>query len=167
VMDDVPVVVYGAGGWSVTIPIQPGDECLAVFSDSCLDAWLQNGAAIGSDGLVQSQVPMSPRRHNLSDAIAIFGLRSTPNGLSDYSLDSMQLRNKDGSVVIDLADDQVTITAPTVSVNCTTLTADCSGSAQVTAPSVVLGSAASHADFMLHEHYNVAGPVTGMVVPQP
>src|SRR5258706_271387 len=30
---DVPVLLYGAGGFVLTFPIQPGDECLVVFGD--------------------------------------------------------------------------------------------------------------------------------------
>ena len=141
---DVPVVIPTAGGWSLTLPIQVGDECMAVFSDAALDSWLQAG---GTDN-----APISQRRHSLSDAMAVFGLRSTPNGLQNYSLDSAQLRNDDSSVVIDLADGQITVTAPSVTVYAAT---------------VKLGSELSHADFMPHQHYNAAGPVTGTVVPQP
>jgi phage baseplate assembly protein gpV len=119
-IQDVPVLVPSAGGWSLTFPIKAGDECLIVFSDTALDAWLQNGGV--------DNEPISCRRHDLSDAVAIFGLRSTPRGLPSYSTSSAQLRNDDASVVIDLAPAGITITAPAVTVNC-------SGAANVNAAS--------------------------------
>ena len=141
-LSDVPVVFPTGGGWSLTLPIQPGDECLAVFSDAALDAWLQSG---GIDN-----APISQRRHSLSDAMAVFGLRSTPNGLDGYSTDSMQIRSDDGTVVIDLADDQITITAPTVVVN---------------AQNVTLGSSTTvdKVKFLTHTHSGVTtgGGVSG------
>lgn len=98
---DVLVLTPQTAGWAITFPIQPGDECLAVFSDMCTDAWeLQGG--------VQNQI--FQRRHDLSDAVAVFGLRSLPNKLSDYSTSSMQLRSRDGQTLIDISAGQVSIT---------------------------------------------------------
>lgn len=39
VLGDVPIIVPRAGGFSVTLPIKEGDECLVFFSDSCIDSW--------------------------------------------------------------------------------------------------------------------------------
>lgn len=36
---DVPVVFPRAGGYLLTLPIAPGDECLVIFGDNCMDAW--------------------------------------------------------------------------------------------------------------------------------
>ena len=94
-IDDIPVCFPSAGGWNVTFPIKNGDECLLVFLDTCLDAWWQNGG-IGNK-------PISQRRHNLSDAVAVFGLRSTPRGLANYSTTAMEIRSDDGTVKMSLA----------------------------------------------------------------
>lgn len=67
---DVPVVFPSAGGYSFLCAPQPGDECLIVFADMCIDAWWQSGE-------VQSQV--EKRRHDLSDGFAIMGCWSQPN----------------------------------------------------------------------------------------
>jgi Phage protein Gp138 N-terminal domain len=108
----VPISFYTAGAYNVTLPIQIGDECLVFFADTELDIWFQNGG--------ENNVPLSQRRHDLSDAIAVFGLRSTPVVLSNYSTDSMQLRDDDSTVVIDISTTNgVTITAPKVTVNAT------------------------------------------------
>ena len=42
-LPDVPFFVYSGGGYSITLPIKQGDECLVVFGDNCIDAWWQSG----------------------------------------------------------------------------------------------------------------------------
>lgn len=42
-LPDVPFFVYAGGGYCITLPVSPGDDCLVVFADSCIDAWWQNG----------------------------------------------------------------------------------------------------------------------------
>jgi hypothetical protein len=165
-LQDVPVVMPGAGGWSMTFPIQPGDECLVVFADTPLDVWFQNGGVNNN--------PISQRRHSLSDAVAIFGLRSKPRGLAGYSTSSAQLRNDDGTVVIDLTDDQVTVTAPAVAVECSgevsvqarTVSVEAE-TATVQASAVTLGSATTidGKAFLTHTHSGVltGGSTTGPV----
>lgn len=69
---NVPVVYFGAGSVSMFFPIHEGDECLVLFSDVSLDNWWLKG---------DLQNPVEGRRHDLSDGIAIFGLRSVPNQL--------------------------------------------------------------------------------------
>jgi Phage protein Gp138 N-terminal domain len=118
-IQDVPIVMMRVPGWSITLPITEGTECLLVFSDMCIDGWWQSS---------QVSPPFDRRRHDLSDAIAIFGPWSQPNTLSDYSTDSIQIRSDDKSVIIELtptninitAPDQITISAPTVQINAST-----------------------------------------------
>lgn len=98
---DVPVLLPQTAGWALTFPIQPGDECLAVFSDLCTDAWeLQGG--------VQNQI--FNRRHDLSDAVAVFGLRSLPNALGGYSTSALELRSANGLTKVSLSAAHVVIT---------------------------------------------------------
>lgn len=66
VVTDVPVVFPGAGAYSITFPVAKGDTVLLVFSQASLDKWLQSGKDID---------PLDDRRHSLTDAIAIPGLR--------------------------------------------------------------------------------------------
>lgn len=108
---DVPIVIPRAGGFSLTFPIKPGDECLVIIGDMCINSWWQNGASIG-----QGQIQESLRRHDLSDAFAILGPWSQPRVLPDYSITSAQLRTDDGTVIINISEGGVTITAPTVTV---------------------------------------------------
>ena len=82
---DVPIVLPRAGGFSLTFPIEPGDECLVIFADSCIDAWFSNG------GL---QVPIENRRHDLSDSFAILGAWSQPRRISNYDTNNLMLRSE-------------------------------------------------------------------------
>lgn len=100
VLADVPVMNLTGGDYSITMPIVAGDECLVIFADMCIDDWWQNGG-------VKSQIER--RRHNLSDGFAIVGFRSQVNLIDTYSEDSVQIRNKTASTVIDLKDGQVQI----------------------------------------------------------
>lgn len=102
ILINVPFFVYSGGGYCVTLPVSPGDECLVIFADSCIDAWWQSGG-------VQNQVER--RRHDLSDGMAIIGFRSQVRTVPRYSDNSVQVRTEDGGTFIDLQPGQVTINA--------------------------------------------------------
>ena len=104
---DVPIVFPRAGGYVLTMPIKPGDECLVVFADNCIDGWWQSGG-------VQNQIDF--RRHDLSDAIAIPGMWSQPRVLPNYSTDSAQLRTEDGSAYIELKGGTINIVGSAVNI---------------------------------------------------
>lgn len=117
ILINVPFFIYSGGGYCITLPVSPGDECLVIFADSCIDAWWQSGG-------VQNQVER--RRHDLSDGMAIVGFRSQVHTVPGYSGDSVQVRTEDGGTFIDLKPGQVTINADvqingnvTTSANCT------------------------------------------------
>lgn len=105
---DVPIVLPRAGGFVLTLPVKPGDECLIVFADMCIDAWFSSGG-------VQNQI--EKRRHDLSDAFAILGTWSQPRRVPNYSAAAAQLRTDDGQTYISLAPGEIDIVAPTVKVN--------------------------------------------------
>lgn len=98
---DVPVLFPQTAGWAMTFPIQAGDECLAVFSDMCFDAWWASGG-------IQNQ--NFQRRHDLSDAVAVFGIRSIPNALGSYSTSALELRSANGLTKISISAGHVFIT---------------------------------------------------------
>ncbi len=96
ILTDIPICFPRAGGYSMTLPVQKGDECLLVFADSCIDGWWQSGG-------VQDQ--METRRHDLSDAFAIIGTTSQPRKVTSYSSENMQIRTDDGGIIIELNKD--------------------------------------------------------------
>lgn len=73
---DVPLVFPRSGGFSLTMPVNEGDECLIMFADTCIDAWWASGGV---------QIQEDIRRHDLSDAFAILGTWSQPNKVKNYS----------------------------------------------------------------------------------
>ena len=60
---DVPVFFMG----NLVYPIEKGDECLVVFADSCIDSWFMSGGV---------SMPVSARKHDLSDGFAFVGFKS-------------------------------------------------------------------------------------------
>lgn len=102
VLPDVPFFVYSGGGYCLTLPITPGDDCLVVFGDNCMDAWWQSGG-------VQNQIER--RRHDLSDGFAIVGFRSQPQTVGGYSVGTAQLRNAAGDAYIEIAGSSINIRA--------------------------------------------------------
>lgn len=104
---DVPFFIYSGGGYCLTLPIAPGDECLVIFGDNCIDAWWQNGG-------IQNQPDY--RRHDLSDGFAVVGFRSQPERVSGYSGRSAQLRNRSGSAFVEIQGDTINIRAGAINI---------------------------------------------------
>lgn len=111
-LPDVPFFIYSGGGYCLTLPIKPGDDCLVVFSDNCMDAWWQSGG-------VQNQIER--RRHDLSDGFAIVGFRSQPQVVAGYSPNTLQLRNATGDACIEITGSNINIKADTLTINANTI----------------------------------------------
>ena len=97
VVPGVPVMSFGGGDYHLTMPVKQGDECLLLCVDRSIDLW----HARGGEG-----DPVDLRRHNLSDAIAIVGLRSTPRKLDEWPTDRIEL-GKQGGVRVAVKEDGV------------------------------------------------------------
>lgn len=70
---NVPVAFPSGGGCSITWPLNSGDPVLLVFAERSTDEWRSRK---GND-----HEPTDPRRFDLSDAIAIPGVRSPADPL--------------------------------------------------------------------------------------
>ena len=112
-----PIGNLKAGGFVITMPVKPGDECLIHFTERSLDAWIKFGDIRG---------PNDIRMHHISDAYFIPCTTSEPNVTSNYDPDNMVLRNTDNTLkmVFDTSGNlnieaiaSVTMTAPTVAIN--------------------------------------------------
>jgi len=121
---DVPVVFPRAGGYVLTMPVAPGDECLVIFGDSCMDAWWSSGGV---------QNPIEKRRHDLSDGYAIMGTWSQPRKISNYSTNSAQLRTEDGTTHIGIQPGIINLDAATVNINVLNANINASGNVNVVA----------------------------------
>lgn len=102
---DVPVVFPRGGGYTMTFPIQAGDECLVVFSSRCIDGWWQAG------GIAP---PTEHRMHDLSDGFALVGPFSQKTKIAQVSTTTTQLRSDDGTMFVELssADGTINVKAP-------------------------------------------------------
>lgn len=80
---EVPVLFMGAGQFSLTWPLVPGDVVLLLFMERAMDAWHAGGQTDVDAG--------DDRRHSLSDAVAVPGLRSRKNKIDTPPSDAMVL----------------------------------------------------------------------------
>ncbi len=75
VLVDCPVIVLSGGNSGITLPIQSGDTCLVLFCDRDLDNWFESG---------QITTLNSNRVHDLSDGVALVGIRHKQNVIENY-----------------------------------------------------------------------------------
>lgn len=86
----------------LTCPINQGDDCVLLFSDREIETWFINGG-VNAEGY--------PRMHSITDAVAIFGIRSLPKMISILA-DCLNLFY--GTSNIALSSDHININADTV-----------------------------------------------------
>lgn len=151
---DVPIIMPRAGGYSLTLPVVAGDECLLVFADGCIDAWFQSGG---------QQSRIDGRRHSLSDAFAILGPWSNPRDLAAYSTTTAQLRSDDGNTVVEVGANEITIKANTVTVQAQQVSVTGSTNVHISGAG---NTTIEGKNFLTHTHTGVTagGGVTGPVV---
>jgi hypothetical protein len=70
VLVDCPYFVLQGGGAYIDMPIKPGDYCIVLFNDRCIDSWWSTANVAD---------PPSTRKHSFSDALAIVGLNPKPS----------------------------------------------------------------------------------------
>lgn len=70
-----PVMTLFGGNSFINLPIVPGDTCIVLFNDREIDNWLLNGGV---------QVPTTPRTHDLTDAIALVGIRDFQHSIGQF-----------------------------------------------------------------------------------
>lgn len=106
---ECPVAFLGGSQYFIEHQIDPGDECLIIFSQRYIDAWVNTG------GVAQQDIV---RFHDFSDAAILPGLRSQPNKISSFENNGVRLRNKAGDKFIWLKNDGTAeITVDTLKIN--------------------------------------------------
>lgn len=90
VLQKVPVVILQGGGANITFPIKTGDQCLLLFCDYMIDSWWITGGAKPS---------IVPRKHDISDPIALVGLNASPKAIQNYS-DYLHLQYNENSDIV-------------------------------------------------------------------
>jgi hypothetical protein len=105
-VSDVPVHFPAGGGYTLTFPVKPGDECMLVFMERSIDNWHQQGGV---------QTPSDHRMHDINDCIAHVGLRSQPNVIPALSTTSVQMRSDGGGDYVEVSAAGITVkTAGTI-----------------------------------------------------
>ncbi len=99
VITNVPVLFPGAGGFRLTFPVEVGDTVLLIFAERSLDRWLALGGEVD---------PADRRMHDLTDAVAIPGLRAQPQVWTGVGTEhatmgqdgGLQIHFKDGAIAL-------------------------------------------------------------------
>jgi len=152
---DVPIVFPRAGGFAITFPVAPGDECLVVFGARCIDAWWQSGGV---------QQPLESRMHDLSDGFAILGPTSQPKKLTNVQNDGVELRTESRDTYIKLTPGTIFMQGDIVHTGNTTQTGDQTTSGTVTGTTDVVGGGIS---VKTHTHGGVMSGPSNTGVPNP
>lgn len=95
---ECPVVVLFGGVDIISLPIQKGDSCLVLFNDRDIDYWLNHG-----DG----GVPTTARLHDISDGVALVGIRPLTNSITNYLANGIRLSHGQGNSQIDLKENLI------------------------------------------------------------
>lgn len=91
VLTDVPVIMPRSSIASITFPIKKGDLVLLLFSERAIGDWLINGGMV---------TPISERRFDLSDAIAIPGLYPFNEDSPTVNADDLQIKNDKATITL-------------------------------------------------------------------
>ncbi len=123
---NVPIVIpFGSvGGFGLTVKVSAGDPCLLVFSQRCLDNWLQSGGVQPPE-----QNTAGLRHHDLTDAFAIMAPASTADAFSNWSNEGIEIRNRARTIRTTVLNNKVEIVAGT-----STITLLESGAINIVAP---------------------------------
>jgi hypothetical protein len=167
---ECPVYVYG-GSYCVEVEIQPSTEGVVLFSQRCIDGWLQTGGVANNPIL---------RFHDFSDACFFPGIRSNPNAISGHSNNGIKLRNDTGSQYVWLKNDgtaEIQATSVTINGNVTvngntttTGNADVTGNVQavgrVTAPEIdaQISLRVTNREVGIHTHLDSQGKPTSPMI---
>lgn len=93
----IEVPVYFPGGdYCVEYQIDSGCEGDILFSQRCIDGWVQSGGVAAN--------PIG-RFHNMQDAMFLPGFRSQPNVLPDFQNNGVRMRNRAGTQFVWLKND--------------------------------------------------------------
>ena len=101
VINDVPIEFYGAGNLWITFEPKIGNYCVLSISDRSLEAWKKAGGVIN---------PVFRRHHDMSDALAYFGINPFPEAIPNIEADTMAIRTRDGSTALRVHGSDVTVT---------------------------------------------------------
>jgi hypothetical protein len=86
VIPNVPVLTLGGGGYFAHFPLQQGDQVLVLYADRSLDMWKEKGGEVD---------PAFTHTHEVTDAIAIPGVRAWSEALSGTNANNLVIGSED------------------------------------------------------------------------
>lgn len=92
-------------GFSLTMPISPGDQVMLIIQDRGIDLWQETGEI--SDPPETDET----RAHNYTDAIYILAPIDLATPIEDYRIDSAELRNRTRSTALTIWDNEAQVRA--------------------------------------------------------
>ena len=99
----MPVHFPQSGTYSLTFPIQVGDDCLVLFAQRGYDHWLYENK--GEAGLTKAGLatPQHNRMFDQTDALALVGFNPVAEVIKNFSPDCVELRNADRTQYVSLS----------------------------------------------------------------
>lgn len=104
VIPSVPVIFPGGGGHFITFPIATGDFGMLLFGEYAIDRWRVAGEAVD---------PGDERRHGLSGAVFLPGLRTRAGTNADADGTNLAL-GKEGGFVLHVAGNDLELPAGSI-----------------------------------------------------
>ena len=105
---ECPVQFSGGSNFHIEHELNAGDEGLIVFSQRCMDAWIDTG------GIAENPLL---RFHDVNDAVFIPGVRSQPNARTAFENEGVRLTSAAGDQYVWLRDGAITeIKATTIKI---------------------------------------------------
>lgn len=135
---ECPVFILHGAGDAITFPIAAGDSCIILFNDRQIDQWLNFG-----EGLP----PEVGRTHNISDGIALVGLKPYTASIAGYFTGGVRI-NHAGSAKIELSDALIESTAALFKQN---------GDAETTGDTLIKGNETVEGNFQVDGSFGGAG----------
>lgn len=156
---ECPVAFIGGSEYFMEHQINPLDECLIIFSQRCIDGWVNTG------GVANNPIM---RFHDFSDAAILPGLRSQPKKITSFGNNGIRLRNKAGDKYIWLKNDGTAeITVDTLNINGeiihvgdTTQTGNTTSSGIIASPTMNATTSLTVAGKEMDEHAHLDGTYT-------
>lgn len=90
-------VCFPGGGPTLEFKVEPGCEGMIVFSQRCIDGWMQAGGVAANP---------QARFHHMQDAMFIPGIRSIPGAITAFANNGVRIRNEAGDVFVWVKDDK-------------------------------------------------------------
>ena len=88
---NVPIRFFKSATFSITFPIEVGDNVMIIFAERSIDTWLIEGG---------TQNPFDVRKHSLSDAFALPMMYHQGDVIPNFSASNLEIKTNSGDTKI-------------------------------------------------------------------